>query len=747
MNNFKVNNMLTKRFRKVVCQLSYVMLFAFVSACFLFSGCKRTTLEDKPTTATTGKPGLGTGLRTSSISGITQLKLFDYPPGNTNRLFLGVACGNFDGSGIATMAMIKRATSNVIFMRSGNDGNHYQIPYSFNITANDFKGVAAGDMDGDGVDELVILRNGAGSTNILVYKIPADFSGSVTLAASLQVGTGSYNWKGVAVGDFDGDGKADVVVAKDAHSQFIFYSLSAGTLVQKGFLNLPDGAAVNAWGGVAAGDLDGDGRAEFIAVRNGTATDKDMLVYKISGTSTWTISAAGSFNYAGGTTNYPWLGVTTGEFDGDKTNGKEIVVYKNSSPFFSYLKYNGTSTAPSVLSTQNFDSDTSWPWTGISSGQVEINTGSDQLVSIRKKTGAGTIGVYGDETTLRVAKKAALSRNGFSFGSYDQAIIYRNSDNTLNVDSLKAFCENNKIYTFEYMIADAFKPAGGSYNTAGTEYLSFVQLLELLKSTGSPIKVIALLVPPSESNGHSFYLPNPGDSPYIGSAELGGGITDERTLFTGTPKANDFPAWFKLLGILGNKYPNLAGVSIDDYSNNIVETGTTAAFNRKVVGKMMKNLRAQNENMAFLPVVYNSMETSANLWVREYTDGFVYYFRNQQAKDATLIVPPDVTRTGTGWNMHGAVVLPSTDIAGGKNYVNTEINGFASWMATSKLLLMGIYASTHSASTTAPTAFTTDKLMGNAKSNTNCDGVMIYTLQQPSTPIGAAVYARFNSWW
>ena len=118
------------------------------------------------------------GSLTSTVSPV-QLKNFDYPPGNSNRLFLGVACGNFDGSGIATMAMIKRASSQVIFMRSANDGNHYQITYSFNIStsANDFKGVAAGDMDGDGIDELIVLRNGASLTNILVYKIPLNFSG------------------------------------------------------------------------------------------------------------------------------------------------------------------------------------------------------------------------------------------------------------------------------------------------------------------------------------------------------------------------------------------------------------------------------------------------------------------------------------------------------------------------------------------------------------------------------------------
>ncbi|MBB5439954.1 hypothetical protein HDC92_003650 [Pedobacter sp. AK017] len=725
------------------------IIMLFFLALYIFTGCKQADLREQKGADVAGTMAGPMGLL--SVVSPVQLKNFDYPVGSTNRLFLGVACGNFDGSGIATMAMVKRATSHVIFMRSANDGSHYQIPFSFDVSTagNDFKGIAAGDMNGDGVDELIILRNGAGITNILVYKIPLNFSGAVTLLASIQVGSGLYNYKGIAAGDFDGDGKAELVVAKDAHSQFIFYALSGSSLVLKGYINLPDGAAVNQWGGVAAGDLDGDGKAEFMAVRNGSGSDDDILVYKVSGTSTWTVNAAGSFNYAGGTTHYPWLGVTIGEFDQDKTNGKEFVLYKNSSSYFSYHHYNGTGTAPSLLSTQDFSSETAWPWTGIAAGQTIINVGGDQLVGVRQKTGGTTLGVFGDIQTRFNAKKLNLSRNGFSFGSYHQAFM-RNADGSLNVAGLKTFCETNKIYTFAFMVADRWiDPSTGTYPPKGTEYKALIEFLELLKSSGSPIKVIPVLVPPSESGPTPSYLPQPGDSPYIGSTELGGSINDERALFSGgpgNPNANDFAAWFKLLGILANKYPNLAGINIDDFDHNTNETGTKI-FTRVMLGKMIKNLREQNQDIAFIPTAYYAVTTGQN-WVREYTDGFIFYFRNEKTKNPTTIIPPDVTRTGTAWNMHGAVVLPSSDIAGGQNLVNTEINDFSAWQANAyRLLFLGIYASTHSQSTTAPTAFTTDKLMGVAKTNAKVHGLMIYTTQSPGTPIGSAVYARFNSWW
>src|SRR3546814_15938249 len=69
-------------------------------------------------------------------------------------------------------------------------------------------------------------------------------------------------------------------------------------------------------------------------------------------------------------------------------------------------------------------------------------------------------------------------------------------------------------------------------------------------------------------------------------------------LFSGgpvNPNANDFPAWFKLLGILANKYPNLVGINIDDFEYNTTEVGSRI-FPRVTLGQMIKNLREQNED-------------------------------------------------------------------------------------------------------------------------------------------------------
>lgn len=732
---------------------SFAAILMVAILCFV--SCKKDLkqsqpLEEKASERTNLARLLSGGI---GIGGITQMRFFDYPVGQSNRLFLDVAVGNFDGSGVETIAMLKKAITQIIFMRTGNDGNHYQIPFAFDINTsdNDFKEIAAGDVDGDGVDELVVLRKSL-TSDLLIYDIPANFSGSATLKASYKIGSGLYDWKGLAVADFNGDGKADIAVLKAGVSQIIIYQVTGSVVSLGTYVNLTDDAAANQWSGVAGGDLDGDGNAELLAVRYGSGSYDDFLFYKFSG---WTVTPAGSFNYAGGTAHYPWLDVAIGEFDHDKSNGKEFVVYKNGHSFFIYQNYINSTTAPSVIGGQDFSSNTSYPWTGIAAGQIMLNTGGEQLVAIRQKPSDGTIAVFGNETDAFLSRRSNLSRNNFSFGTYWQGLpSMRNTDGTLNVAALKSFCDANKLYTFAFLVAERWTSGSGVYPPDGSEYNSLVQFLDLLKSTSSPIKVIPVLAPPTESNGDGFtLLPDPGDSPLIGTAELGNGITDERTLFTGTPKANDFIAWFKLLGIIGNKYPNLAGINIDDFNQNMGEV--SGFFNRIKLGSMIRELRANNETIAFLPTVYYGVMNGTNLWAREYTDGFTYYFHNSSGFAGgntitpTVISPPDSLRPNTYvFNMHGAVGLPSSVIAGGQNYVNTELNSMSSWMANSnKLLFLGIYANTHSQSRTAPTAFTTGGLMDQAKNNAVCSGVMIYLSQEPTSAIGQAVYTRFNSWW
>ena len=69
--------------------------------------------------------------------------------------------------------------------------------------------VTIGDIDGDGKPDLAVTN---GSDNTVSVFRNTSSSGSITFAAKVDLTTGTDPY-GVAIGDIDGDGKPDLVVA------------------------------------------------------------------------------------------------------------------------------------------------------------------------------------------------------------------------------------------------------------------------------------------------------------------------------------------------------------------------------------------------------------------------------------------------------------------------------------------------------------------------------------------------------
>jgi hypothetical protein len=131
------------------------------------------------------------------------------------------------------------------------------------------KEVAIGDVSGDGRPDIVIAEdnvpNGDVYGNVVVYRQRADhsFAPGVWLDAGGRYGT-------VAIGDFNGDGRGDIAVSHSADRTVavmvrIFVQGLGGTFTPLADELRHDSSAMP----LRAGDVDGDGLTELIAVESG----------------------------------------------------------------------------------------------------------------------------------------------------------------------------------------------------------------------------------------------------------------------------------------------------------------------------------------------------------------------------------------------------------------------------------------------------------------------------------------------
>jgi hypothetical protein len=234
--------------------------------------------------------------------------------------------------------------------------------------------VAAGDLNGDLVQDLALANSGDDTASVLL----GNGDGTFQAARSVYLGQGASP-QSVAIADFNGNGRPDLAVANTG-------SNAVAVLLGSGDGTFQPPATVAAGLGpssLAAGDLNSDGRPDLAIANPGSNT-----VVVLLGNGDGTFQAPRSLAVDGG----PFF-VTSGDFNRD--GKRDLVVANSGSGRIAVLKGNGDGTfeAPLFLAPGNILS----VWSvavGDFNGDglpdlVAANTGAD-TVSVLLGHGDGT---------------------------------------------------------------------------------------------------------------------------------------------------------------------------------------------------------------------------------------------------------------------------------------------------------------------------------------------------------------------
>src|SRR5256886_9668123 len=159
--------------------------------------------------------------------------------------------GDFDGDG-----------KDDILWRNSTTGENYLYPmnglsikptegFMRTVADQSWQVAGIGDFDGDGKDDI-LWRNSATGENCIYL-----MNGTAIRTEGYLRQVADLNWKIVGVGDFDGDGKADILWRNSATGENYIYLMNGIAIVTEVYLRT---VADLAWQVKGLGDFDGDGK-------------------------------------------------------------------------------------------------------------------------------------------------------------------------------------------------------------------------------------------------------------------------------------------------------------------------------------------------------------------------------------------------------------------------------------------------------------------------------------------------------
>lgn len=167
---------------------------------------------------------------------------------------------DLDGDGGGDVCLLDGGADDPIRVRFSAGGGTLGPEQRFRVESP--RAIAYAELDGEPGVELLTIESQSGRAKVYTLEEGGDDeSGRRGRLIFFPLPAGDARGRSIAVGDLDGDGKADVVATDPANAQFLVYLQGpSGLVLGQTFPNLAGGRAV------ALADLDGDGKGEVVVL-------------------------------------------------------------------------------------------------------------------------------------------------------------------------------------------------------------------------------------------------------------------------------------------------------------------------------------------------------------------------------------------------------------------------------------------------------------------------------------------------
>jgi len=260
----------------------------------------------------------------------------------------GVVATDFNNDGKMDLAVVNTSNKSISVLLGNGDGTFQSaVTYAAGSRPNS---VTSGDFNGDGKLDLAVANSNLGpppardSVSVLLGNGDGTFQAPVSYGAGTAPGS-------VTSGDFNGDGKPDLVVV-NSNSNTVSVLLGNGDGTFQAPISYLAGASPSS---VTSGDFNGDGKPDLVVANYNSSTVSVLL-----GNGDGTFQAAASYDVAGAFA----ASVTSGDLNGDGrldlavANGSTVsVLLGNGDGTFQGAVNYATGPGPSSVTGADFNRD------------------------------------------------------------------------------------------------------------------------------------------------------------------------------------------------------------------------------------------------------------------------------------------------------------------------------------------------------------------------------------------------------